>query len=210
MVVWHDDFNDGIIEGWKTHGGNFEIRNGSLVLLGVPLWPNLAVAYHNSSAAFGNWSFDIDGYTPSVWFIASTSSHRNLTGYKFARVIVDEAHSLTAFILYRVADGAETSIAYFETTNEPRLRHVVIRRNARGLFLVYVDRGLAMNVTDDEILVSHYFIFGGYSPGAILDNVVVEGLLPPSNVDRITVILFIAGLLVVVTVIFFEIRTRRR
>ena len=170
---WADTFNDGDYEGWIVERGSFEVRNGSLVGWGIPA-PYAATIYHNSDGAYGTWSFEINGYTPSVWFIASSPNTQNVTGYRFGRVVVS---NISSFSLYRALDGQETRLAYNLTSSEPALHRIKIERDIAGLFSITANGTEIIRTTDTNITTSTYFVFGAFSPGGSLDNVVVDSLL---------------------------------
>ena len=55
-VVWSDDFSDGNYDGWTVEEGAFTAVGNSLNTTGTS--PDNSIT-HNSTAAFGFWSFDI-------------------------------------------------------------------------------------------------------------------------------------------------------
>ena len=217
-LVWLDDFDDGNYEEWTVEGGMFVIVNNSLACLGSLLWPDVATIYHESPGAYGYWSFDIYGYTPSVWFIASSPNHRNVTGYRFARVLEADEHF---FGLYRVVNGQETRIDYSPATNETFWSHIRIIREIDGSFIIDLDRTNIITVRDTNVTTSKYFVFGAYSPGGYLDNVVVDSgstvsstetiSTSPEPIEQDQILYVIAAVLFVTSVILIaEIQKRRR
>jgi len=212
---WADTFNDGNSDGWSVERGTFEVINGSLVGLEVPGLPNAATIYHSSSGAYGTWSFEINGYTPSVWFIASSPNTHNVTGYRFGRLVDG---NISSFNLYRVTDGQETRLAYNLTSSEPASHRIKIERNLTGYFSITANRTEIISITDTTITTSIHFVFGVFSPGGSLDNVVVESILletpseitipTPAGYDSV-LLAAIAIILVSSVVSIAEIRRRR-
>ena len=200
---WADTFNDGDYDGWSVERGSFEVRNGSLVGWGIPI-PNAATIYHSSSGAYGTWSFEINGYTPSVWFIASSPNTHNVTGYRFGRVVDG---NISSFSLYRVLDGQETRLSYNLTLDEPALYRIEIERNMDGLLTIAANESEIISTTDTNITTSTYFVFGVFSPGGSLDNVMVDSILLPTTTET-TVPTVIA--IIVVTSVLSIAELRRR
>ncbi|MDF1538046.1 MAG: hypothetical protein P1Q69_04000 [Candidatus Thorarchaeota archaeon] len=212
-VVWEDAFDDGDFEDWTIEGGGSGIVDGALTGQWILLWPALATVYHESSGSNGNWSFDIGGYTPSVWFVASSPNHRNVTGYRFARLVDGDTHM---FRLFRVVDRWETILASSVTTNETFWNHVEVLRTEDGLFTVSLNDSQIMSVEDTNITTSAYFVFGAYSPGDHLDNVKVDTQsilispepIPPEPPDP-AVYVIVGALFITVAIILLEVRKRR-
>lgn len=216
-VVWMDDFNDGDYDEWIIEGGLFSIVNNSLILQGSLLWPKVATIFRESQGAFGNWSFDIKGWTPSVWFIASSPDHRNVSGYRFARVVTED--NAQFFGLYRVLNGQETRIAYSTATNDTNWHHVEIERGLDGIFSIDLNGSQIISIVDVNISTSNYFVFGGYSPGPGIDNVDVDSFVISTPADTTSlepdeyipfVYVFAAVILLTGVILFVEIRRRRR
>lgn len=214
LSFWANTFNDGNYNGWTVENGIFEVINGSLVGTGVPGFPNAATIYHSSSGAYGSWSFEINGYTPSVWFIASSPNTHNVTGYRFGRVVDS---NISSFSLYRVIDGQETRLAYNPTSSGPASHRIRIERDLTGLFSITTNGTEIISTNDASVTTSVYFVFGVFSPGGSLDNVVVESILletpsepliPPSERSNPILLAAIAIILVTCVVSLAEIRRR--
>lgn len=215
-VVWDDNFNDDDFEEWVIEGGLFSIVNNSLVCNGILRWPDVATIFHESQGAFGNWSFDIKGYTPSVWFIASSPNHRNVSGYRFARVMNEDTQF---FGLYRVLNGQETRIAYSTLTNNTDWEiwhHVEVKRDLDGLFTINVNGTPIISIVDANISTSNYFVFGVYSPGGWIDNVEVDSIVIPDTTSQepeeyiLLLYSFAALILLIGIILFIEIHRQRR
>ena len=88
-ITWSDDFNDGNYDGWTIKGlygpidgesiswsdtaGKAEIVNDELRFTGQQLFRNFTYAVHESSVAYGNWSFDV-----TVRPIFGSSNHTHI------------------------------------------------------------------------------------------------------------------------------------
>lgn len=212
---WVDTFNDGDHNGWSVEKGIFEVINGSLVGLGVPGFPNAATIYHSSSGAYGTWSFEIKGYTPSVWFIASSPNTHNVTGYRFGRVLDG---NISSFGLYRAINGQETRLAHNLTSSDPASHRIRIERDLTGLFSITANGTEVISTTDTTVTTSVHFVFGVFSPGGALDNVIVESILleapseitiPPPEGFNPVLLAVISIIIVISAVSIAEIRRRR-
>lgn len=211
-VEWGDDFNDGNYENWTIEGGHFEIVNNSLTLLGIS---RISTVFHESVGAFGNWSFDLNGGSPTVWFIASSPHPGNVSGYKFAKGLDEESEF---FNLYRVLDGQETRIAHFvmdgrddSITTLRKWHHIDVMRDMNGLITINLNGSEIITTVDANITTSNYFVFGAISPGARIDNINVNAIMMPPSIELGPLEYGIAAaILVTCAVLVLEMRRRRR
>ncbi|WP_455284974.1 hypothetical protein [[Eubacterium] cellulosolvens] len=194
--VWSDDFNDGNYDGWTVFGldfttepstqlvANYSAADGTLQDIGPQ--PDRTVrsyAMHNSSVAYGTWSFDINAVdTPSHYFYVRfmTLDPIVLNGYDLAIAVgrglgsgPDRLIDREFALFKRVNDKAFRLGRYAVSGGIAGWQHIDITRDTSGQFCVYVNGTLRIKAIDIQHTTSKYFMFGT-EVGPALDNVVVS------------------------------------
>ncbi|UCE09288.1 MAG: hypothetical protein JSW61_09945 [Candidatus Thorarchaeota archaeon] len=184
-VVWSDNFNDGDYDGWTIYGYNF-----TDVPFPVPSYGNFSAADNNlkatgpvynyaarpSTVAYGTWSFSLDvvdtpmGYLV-IFFVVSNFS-QFLTGITGYSLIV---HMDGDFNLKR-HDGMPPipTIGSYEYPGDlSGLQEIDVTRNESGLFRVFINGTLRIEVEDSTYTTSEDFCFAAES-GPAIDDVVLS------------------------------------
>lgn len=187
VPVWVDNFNVGL-DNWRIWGfnesadpivstaGNFSNVDHTLRAYGEE-WN---VAQHNSTVAYGTWSFDIDlVQTPRNHCLVAFISGWEDTPPPGQELVIDPSYSYgmifatgefrnqnTSFVLFRRSAGMTgvTDIATYDPDNDPESSgwhegwyHIDITRDTRNKFKVFINGTLRMEVTDNSFTTSEVF-----------------------------------------------------
>jgi hypothetical protein len=193
--VWSCDFDDGNISDWSIYGiegqyppytnppGNFTTEDG--VLRSNSTGEVFSIATHNSSVAYGTWSFDVD--------VVDTYNHEIVI--PFIMIEWDLADWGIQDYFFQIVTGM------YQSSDQPRLqagkayvtvegsaiewygpylhddilgwKHFIITRDITGQFYFYMNGTLAFGFKDTQHTTCNEFIFstGG---GPAIDNIVVS------------------------------------
>jgi hypothetical protein len=207
--VWSDDFNDLDISDWHVIGANMIPDPGVVVDANVsltggvlrPLGSTTHFILHDSSVAFGTWTFDVDAQRPEnadqfwvSWLGANYSEDWLIHSY------VDNGYYLRFLFTESSTDG---NIGFFKSTVDGGSvgkathtldpirgwKHFVVTRDPTGQFYVYMDDELIMGVKDMSITTSEAFCYLGQGNPA-LDNITVSNTVdydkaPPEWVEAL-------------------------
>ena len=191
-VVWSDNFDDEDISDWQlfVHNltanpdtlepGNSTAEGGVLRHIGVE-W---SYAGHNSSVAFGTWSFDVDIQSPDDeyhFYIAFISEIYDDDWLTYS--VIGSAY-VVGFYLYdtgltefRLAGGShETGTSWFDDYVENNIigwKNIIITRELSGQFYVYLDGDLILKGKSLQHTTSERFYFLSHG-GPAIDNVTVS------------------------------------
>ena len=203
VPVWVENFNVNL-DNWRIWGfnasadppvtttGNFTNVDHTLRAFGEE-WN---VAQHNSTVAYGSWSFDIDlVQTPTNHCVVAFISGWEDTPPPGQEFVIDPSYSYgmifvtgefgtqnTSFVLYRRIAGmlGVTPIATYDPDNDPESSgwhegwyHIDITRDTRDKFKVYINDTLRMEVADPSFTTSDVFYIHAEA-GIALDNVEVR------------------------------------
>jgi hypothetical protein len=206
--VWAGNFNV-ILDNWRIWGfnesanpivttaGNFSNVDHTLRAYGEE-WN---VAQHNSTVAYGSWSFDIDlVQTPRNHCVVAFISGWEDTPPLGQELVIDPSYSYgmmfvtgefgsqnTSFVLFRRTAGPPyiTPIATYDPDNDPESSgwhegwyHIGITRDARDKFKVLINGTLRMEVTDTSFTTSDVFYLHAEA-GIALDNIEVRDYVFP-------------------------------
>lgn len=212
-VVWSDNFDDEDISDWQLFTVNHTaspdtlLPGNSTAVGGVlrHIGEEWSYAGHNSSVAFGTWSFDVDIQVPVdeyhfyVVFISEVFDNDWLTyaqvgsAYGVGFYIYD--HGMTELRIVRGSheSGPLFMDDYFEDTIIG-WRNLIITRELSGQFYVYLDGSLILKAKNMDHTTSErlYFLSHG---GPAIDNVTVSDTIdydaappeydPPISTQRI-------------------------
>ena len=213
VVVVDQDFNDGNYDDWEEYGwyrnatdglfyptsANFSAADNTLKAtgpVGVQFEPQHNIAYIESTAAYGSWTFDIlvvEG--PAAWFqvlLIADSPYpaESLSAFpppypNGSYVIFILTHALSGWNdrptiwLQRYQPGSGfTELDEYEvfpalTNWTTGWNDFTVTRNTTGYFEVYLNGTLALEAQDNTITTSNYFAFAAES-GQAIDNVVID------------------------------------
>jgi len=180
--MWSDDFNDGNYEGWTVQNGTFTVKNGRL-----KAGPgSYNVIMHQSSVAFGTWSFDLFSNSSAVIvFIGTYPLYSSLApnqGYKLS-----QGGATGYFIQRYTSDSPHGSVSRWDRSfgyevSAFKWQHINITRSQDGHICIYDNGTLILDTADNaNIPASEYFLFSGKE--AIIDNIVVSNTVdiqPPA------------------------------
>jgi len=220
-IVWSDNFDDEDISDWQQFIHNFiadpdtQEPGNSTAESGVlrHIDKDWSYAGHNSSVAFGTWSFDFDIHDPYDeypddeyhFYIVFISEHfdddwltHSEIGSAYAVVFYTYDDRITEFRLVR--GYHDTGLRYMDDcvgNNIIGCRNIIITRELSGQFYVYLDGALKLKGKDLLHTTSERFYFIGHE-GPAIDNVTVSNTIdydaaPPEWDPPIPDIQIIAG-----------------
>jgi len=217
--VWSDDFNDGDYVGW-TICDNLAISDNSdwtaadhYLELNQTDWGAIS---HPSDVAYGTWSFDFkanDTLVDSETFASIEFISNNIHD-------LDDFDDWICYWIYfdaiSTTDGLKFDIklrknvwTILDTSETPvpvtGWHHIEVTRDMSGLFSVYHNGSLVIQLGDTEITTSELFVFSPVD-GAMFDNIVVDDA-PPATINWM---LIGAGVSVVVIILVLVIILKRR
>ncbi|MFX0078261.1 MAG: hypothetical protein ACFE8O_03390 [Candidatus Hermodarchaeota archaeon] len=217
-VGWSDDFNDGNYDGWTVEEGSFTAVGNSLNTTGTSTDNSIS---HNSTAAFGFWSFDIyinesEGslYEPrwSSAFIRVGAWPGDPDAYVL-EIWSDETAVLQILRLVRVDAGELGPVLADDTTSISSIhgwQAVNITRSLAGEFEVFLNGTSYLQCTDLTYTTSEYFVLAMTKNSMFDDLVVSETEIHPLLPIPMELILIGVGVAVVVIVIIVVFVYRRR
>ena len=198
-VVWSDNFDDEDISDWQVFGvnytedadcylpssyDNFSVEGGILRSVG----PEWNFAGHNSSVAYGTWSYDIDLQVPdgydhfAVPFISEQFNEDWLSigprgeAYGLSIYPYDGENEGRIFLLRASHDVNALELDVYFSNNLIGWKNIIITREPSGQFYVYLDGTLIMEaVNQDHTTSERFYFFGKANPG--IDNVTVSNTI---------------------------------
>jgi hypothetical protein len=181
-VVWSDNFDDGNMDGWYTHEvsgqpPNFTIVDG--VVFSEHGEDLLNVAIHESSVAYGTWSFDIYiNRITGVEIIETAEFGTNYTQDGYEVIFATEPRGgvgSASIQLHELYATSDTTWGYnrldYHLMNPVGWHHVDVTRDNTGYFCVYLNGTPMLEAIDNTVTTSNGFAFA--FAGAF-DNVVVS------------------------------------
>ncbi len=176
QLVWHDDFEDGDLDGWTVNWGNFTVESGVLKLKNRT-YQGLDISRgeisHPSTGVAGSWSFEIAG---REWWVDVIATSLDGIGYR----LIKDINLGTMFFLEKIIDGPDERLDMYRYWGNDSRHFVNITRNNDGRFEVSIDGVVALEETDDSFMESSYFIYHADGNDSALDNVeVVTELYTP-------------------------------
>ena len=206
--VWSDNFDDEDISDWYVIGAdmttdpgieieaNYSLTGGVLRSLGS----DYNFFLHESSVAFGTWTFDVDVQEPDNTDQFWIGFGANYTEDWLIHSYVGDGYSLRFLF---TADSTEGNIGLFRSTVaggsvgratytvDPirGWKNIIMTRDPTGQFYVYVDGELAMGAKDMTVTTSEAFCYLGQGNPA-LDNITVSNTVdydkaPPQWVEAL-------------------------
>jgi hypothetical protein len=194
-LIWSENFDDGNISEWNIYGinatgplpdelciGNFSLDGGVMRATGEE-WN---IASHNSTVAYGTWSFDMDVQIPEdethyiVAFIQYHFSQRDLNegrlspGYALGFYftiggnqeirLIRGSHDLSPKALF---------LDYYYSQDITGWKHFIVTREPSGQFYVYMNGTLILGGKNTDYTTCERFSFSTHANPAI-DNIVVD------------------------------------
>jgi hypothetical protein len=197
--VWSDNFDDEDISDWQIFGvnytadadcylpssyDNFSVEGGVLRAIG----PEWNVAGHNSSVAYGTWSFDVDIQMPDgynhfpVAFISEQFNEDWLSigprgeayGFSIYPSQVEGEGRISFIRASHDVDYVELDI--YRSKNLVGWKNIMVTRELSGQFYVYLDGKLIMEAVNQYHTTSERFYFLTMAnPG--IDNINVSNTI---------------------------------
>jgi hypothetical protein len=223
MIIWEEDFTDGDITDWDLYAWEMTndihttpIDSGFSVIDGVLYTPDYASygkkshAIHNSTQAYGSWSFDWLVSSPAhigIEFMFTdvltnynlTGLHQtqlNYTGYAVLLVSFPTVLGLglrtPGINLLKFKNTDNTSIIRVLDTHEfaatvTGTHHIEISRSLQGLFTVYYDSELTLQATDNVTTTSEKFGITSWLADTGIDNITIsDSYNPPPSTTTTT------------------------
>ncbi|MFW9793108.1 MAG: hypothetical protein ACFFEE_02305 [Candidatus Thorarchaeota archaeon] len=188
-IVWSDNFDDMDISDWQLFAvdrdlpepllpGNSTAEEGVLRHLGME-W---AYAGHNSSVAFGSWSFDVDvqDNVDDEFLVLFMSEIWNYDWPE--RNTAGEAYGIAFYLsptdveIDLVKTSHDTGHLYLDEYTVPGLvgwNSFIVTRELSGQFYVYMNGELILEGKNMQHTTSERFYFIG-SGGPAIDNITVD------------------------------------
>jgi hypothetical protein len=207
IAGWSDNFDDDNVSDWQFIGANMTTDPGVVVpanysLSSNSLWfqgPNWNFVIHNSSVAYGTWTFSVFLQRPinnEAFYVAfvGTQYTEDWLKHSFAdngyliRFLFTEGSDAGNYALLRsTTEGGWVGQASAEEGAMAGWKDFIITRDPTGQFYVYLNGDPIMGVKDTTTTVSETFsIFSGGNPG-IADisviNYVTYDNAPPEWVE---------------------------
>jgi hypothetical protein len=215
-TVWAEDFGAENLDEWNLsrftidpsgvhtqhNVSEFSIVNGALTAPNTQNWNHPNRALHNSTVAYGTWSFD--------WVVAEGSTHKTHDGVLFIHTDLEHNYNTTGLTQAEYYAGLSgyvlvlSSLSFSDgpaiypglaivkyTTQEPGYEflgshqlstapigshHIVITRDSQGEFKIYFDSSLSIQVTDNSTTTSEKFGFKSYRGDSQIDNITVKDI----------------------------------
>ncbi|MFW9850735.1 MAG: hypothetical protein ACFFF4_16535 [Candidatus Thorarchaeota archaeon] len=225
--VWSDNFNDGNYDGWTICENTAIISPSTWSAADNYLQidqEDWGIISHPSDTAYGTWSFDVKGDEALV----DSASHASIEFISTNVTTLDDLNDWTCYWIYftvsSVSEGkmytlklrknVNTVLAFYDTpVPVGGWQHIDVTRTAAGMFSVYLNGSLVMQVGDNDITTSDMFTL---SPNKwhMIDNIVVDDeiTITPTTTTDVPVdwTLIIIGVTVVVIVLVLVIIVLKR
>ncbi len=245
-ITWSDDFNDGNYDGWTIKGmylpigsdwvdtaGKADIVNDELRFTGQQIFRNSTFAVHESSVAYGNWSFDV---TVRPIFGSSNHTHIYFIDPRPVGEVPDYGEDFSGYdiMIYstpwtiEVPDWLESEddtapsfllikrpgiviLGSYSVDEIDGTQHIEVTRNETGQFKVYINGTLRIEAVNNRWTTAQSFYLTSES-GTSFDNIVVSGdPVEPTEVgDALLVPMIAVGVGAVIIVAALVIWKRRQ
>jgi hypothetical protein len=192
--VWSEEFEDGNYDGWTILDGSYSATTEKLIATGEKTAHHRI--RHNSSVAYGTWSFDvcinqsdlISGEHMYIYFLTEIFGVLGEEKGYFLTLIPNPSwmvHPVSIILGSRTGLPSKTlgESAYAGKLSERQ--HFDITRNTDGHFNVFVNGSLIIEIMDNEYTVGNYFGFDSQG-GHGLDNITVNNDIVewPNSLER--------------------------
>jgi len=184
-VMWSDNFNDGIPDGWTFFGyesiaspikteGNFSAASGMLTVLD----DDINVARYNSTTNVGTWSFDMfvpddDAGTIYLEFMSNGADHFELPNSSV--ICVGAWLEEDKFLVWELVGTGYHIHKSIYVDPLQGWHHIDVSRTSDARFLVYFNGTIKANFTSNTVTNSTYLqLFCEHTNGAAIDNLVVR------------------------------------
>ncbi|MHA2293771.1 MAG: hypothetical protein ACXACK_16540 [Candidatus Hodarchaeales archaeon] len=244
-TVWTENFEDGNLNDWDLFGtstnvlddimtrhnvSEFSVVDGALTAPNSQNWGQVSEASHNSTVAYGTWSFDwvvaegtIHKVYDEILFIYTDREHNydatGVTTSDFLEGISGYGLILSSSKYPYGDDIAGPGLTLLEYTNQKELvefhgKHqfgtnlvgtyqIDITRDSQGNFKIYFDSVLYIQATDNSTTTSEKFNFLSFRGDSQIDNITVSDSVDVSYPApaSITVSVVVLGLLILPLVV---------
>ena len=195
-TVWSDNFNDNDKEGWTVVQGILavgSIEGASPALVGNS--PSLSIAYHDSSVAYGTWSFKLytmKGRNFRINFVCTeVPESETVDGYALG--VVFKPDDTPIMKLLKIANGNEHELGEFRGgIRYSDWQTIDIVRTPEGYMYVWFGGMRRIDAQDTTYESSDYFTFcAGFT--IAIDNIVVSDTIdkviptPPATTTTTTI-----------------------
>jgi len=214
-VVWSYDFTDGNYTGWTVINGTYSAEDQVLRAASADDYCSIS---HESSVAYGNWSFDVyhNASVNPLYFDIYSFIADELVDGPYTTTYLHQKVPLNGYTLEfgilgasvrRWTDGDGLTIGAVGGLTFSGWRTVEINRDSAGHFAIYVNGTLVEELDDATFTTSELF---GWSskPGHAIDNVIVNELEPTAL--AIDPLLLGTGVAIAVGFIAIVVYIRRR
>ncbi len=213
-TAWEDNFANEELEEWNTYACSsddiwnspcdynntkFEVTGGSLSAPSSTGFNYVTRAFHNSSIAYGTWSFDwtvsenkksfdavefaFTDHKHEYNWTGTNPSTRRWSGYSLVMVSWDipvwqgsngPGLHLIKFINSSSAFSTSTVKSVKFNSTISGTHHIDITRNNTGEFNIFFDSELVINITDNRYQTSEMFAFVSWEGDSSFDNIYVS------------------------------------
>ncbi|MHA1908655.1 MAG: hypothetical protein ACW98Y_15240 [Candidatus Thorarchaeota archaeon] len=193
-VVWEDNFDDGNMDDWYVYmwpdvPPEYTITDG---IVYTDSEDDLFIAVHNSSVAYGTWSFDVyasqgigveflslltlengsRGDYPPITTVGASYAYELLFAPD-GRAGVDSASIILAELYITSIGHFDYRVLDYYLMNPAGWYHVDITRDNTGYFCVYLNGEPLLEAIDNTVTTSSGFSMA-IRPGCAFDNVSVS------------------------------------
>lgn len=167
-IVWEDDFEDGIIDGWEEDTlRTYFVNQG--VLTSGPKYPD--PLFHESSVSVGTWSFDLNFDSGSYYSLCLSCERDFKNGYGIYVVTRDDTSiSISTLSDYTLSPVAGTDLGIRLTG----WNHFDVTRDDSGCSKIFLNGELVLEYKDNLSISPHFFVFDVEEVGLEFDNLVVR------------------------------------
>ncbi|MGY5879019.1 MAG: hypothetical protein RTV31_02155 [Candidatus Thorarchaeota archaeon] len=206
--IWSDNFDDEDISDWQTFAVNGSTipsyiqegntsADGGVMRHDGRLW---TYAGHNSSVAYGTWSFDIDIQDPinefhfSILFMSEIYNDdwraAETLGKCYCVIFYTNEFKDHDIVLFQSDVGLKLEIDHYIEESIIGWKNIIITRELTGQFYIYMDGSLILKGRNTVYTTSERFYFASKGNPAI-DNVTVSDTIdydaaPPEWTHDIT------------------------
>lgn len=216
-IVWSDDFNDGNYDGWIITGiyapvnstwvdtvGTAEVIDGELWFTGEQHFRNFSYAVHESTVAYGSWSFDVN-----VRPISGSSNHTHIyfldsrspedvpdfqSPYSSYDILIYSApwtieppdwmvpfdNTAPSILLVRRSLGSGVAIGTYQVDEINGLYRFNVTRDETGRIQVFLNDTSIIDVTEQRSITPRSFYLNSEA-GIGYDNIVVRQAASVTN-----------------------------